>query len=239
MDSTRKAALTAGLFYLATIVFSIPAVGLYSGVLDDPEWVLGSTGGNGVVWGGLIEVLTAVACIGTAVALYPVLVRYGPARAMGFVASRTLEAALILTGVLAVLSVATLQTGGGDPAALRTTAGGLVAVKDWTFLLGPGLAPVINAACLATILYRFRLVPRWMPALGLIGAPMLAVSSLTTLFGGWEQTSATALVMALPIAVWEFSVGVYMTFRGLRAPSFDDAPTVLTAPSESAALASV
>src|SRR5919199_3633015 len=142
MDPTRKAALYAGLFYIATFVFSIPALGLYDGVLNDPNFVLGAGSDQGVLWGGLIEILTALTGIGTAVALYPVIKRYGPGRAVGFVASRTLEAAMIFTGVLAVLAVYKLRhdyAAGTDPAALTTSAHSLVAVKNWTFLLGPGI----------------------------------------------------------------------------------------------------
>lgn len=218
MDATRKAALAAGLFYIGTFVFSIPALRLYEGVLDDPNFVLGAGSDQGVLWGGLIEILTALTGIGTAVAVYPVIKRWGPGRAVGFVASRTLEAAMIFTGVLAVLAVYTLRQHGGDATTLTTTADGLVAVKDWTFLLGPGVAPAVNALCFATILHRSRLVPRWIPTVGLIGAPLLIASSTATLFGGWEQVSSPALLMALPIATWELSVGVYMTVKGFRTP---------------------
>src|SRR5919205_485948 len=121
MDATRKAALYAGLFYIGTFVFSIPALGLYKGVLDDPNFVLGAGSDQGVLWGGIIEVLTALTGIGTAVAVYPVIKRYGPSRAVGFIASRTLEAAMIFTGVLAVLAVYTLRQNGGDPTTLTTT----------------------------------------------------------------------------------------------------------------------
>lgn len=113
----RKLTIAAGLFYLATFVFSIPALALYEGVLEDPGYVLGAGSADGVLWGGLIEVLTALAGIGTAVAVYPILKRHSSSRAVGFVASRTLEAALIFTGVLAVLAVYTLRqdSGGGRP----------------------------------------------------------------------------------------------------------------------------
>jgi len=234
MDSIRKAALAAGLFYIATFVFSIPALGLYDGVVNDPNFVLGAGSDQRVLWGGLIEVLTALACIGTAVALYPVIKRHGPGRAVGFVASRTLEAAMIFTGVLAVLAVYTLRqdfAGGTDTAALTTTASGLVAVKEWSFLLGPGIMAAINALCFATILYQSRLVPRWMPTLGLIGAPLLLASTTATLFGAWEQVSGPSILLALPIATWEFSVGVYMTVKGFRTPPATDADdNVVSAP---------
>lgn len=226
MDRNRKLTLAAGLFYLGTFVFSIPALGLYAGVLDDPNWVLGAGSDGGVLWGGLIEVLTGLTGIGTALAVYPIIRRHAPGRALGFVASRTLEAAMIFAGVLAVLTVYTLRQRGGDPATLTTTADAFVAFKDWTFLLGPGLAPAVNALCFATVLRRTGLVPRWIPTLGLVGAPMLAISSTSTLFGGWEQTSAAGFVSALPIATWELSVGVYMLLKGFRTPPAEVDPGV-------------
>jgi Domain of unknown function (DUF4386) len=239
MDPTRKAALAAGLFYIGTFVFSIPALGLYDGVVNNPNFVLGAGSDQGVLWGGLIEVLTALTGIGTAVALYPVIKRHGPGRAVGFVASRTLEAAMIFTGVLAVLAVYTLRQdspGATDAATLTTTASGLVAVKDWSFLLGPGIMPAINALCFATIMYQSRLVPRWIPTVGLIGAPLLLASSTASLFGAWDQVSSAALLMALPIATWEFSVGVYMTVKGFRTPPATDADASVV-PAPPAALA--
>ena len=91
-----------------------------------------------------------------------------------------------------------------------------MALKDWSFLLGPGVMPAINALCFATILYQSRLVPRIIPTIGMIGAPLLLISSLVTLFGGWEQVSSKAMLFALPIAAWELSVGVYMIVKGFR-----------------------
>jgi hypothetical protein len=224
MTTIRKATLAAGLCYLGTFLFSIPALGLYDGVLNDARFVLGSGPDQGVLWGGLIEVLTALTGIGTAVALYPVVKRHGPARAVGFVASRTLEAAMIFVGVLSVLAVYTLRQdlGVADPAGLTTAAHALVALKDWTFLLGPGIMPAVNALCLATILRRTGLVPRIIPTIGLVGAPLLLTSSMVTMFGGWEQVSSPALAMALPIGLWELAVGVYMTVKGFRIPVVAD-----------------
>jgi hypothetical protein len=126
---------------------------------------------------------------------------------------------------------ATTRSGGADTAAVTTTASALVVVKDWTFLLGPGVMPAINALCFASILHQTRLVPRWIPTVGLIGAPLLLASSTATLFGAFEQVSAMALVSALPIATWELAVGVYLTVKGFTAPTVteDDAPTAPTA----------
>ena len=194
MAPMRKTALAAGLLYLATFVFSIPALGFYDGVLNNPDFVLGAGSDSGVLWGGLFEIITALTGIGTAVVLYPVIKRHGPTGAIGFVASRTLEAAMIFVGVISVLAVVHPPPGlrrHRRRPALTTTADALVAIKDWTFLLGPGVMPAINALCLATVLYRSRLVPRIIPTIGLIGAPLLLASVVATLFGAWEQVSAT------------------------------------------------
>jgi hypothetical protein len=220
-DPTRKYTMAAGLLYIATFVFSIPALPLYDDVVNNPDFVLGAGSDTPVLWGAMIEVLTGLAGIGTALALYPILRRYSRSRALGFATSRTLEAAMIFTGVLSVLSVVTLRQDftGTDTSGVLAAASALVALKNWSFLLGPGLMAVVNALCLATVLYQTRLVPRIIPTIGLVGAPVLLMSGVATLFGAWDQVSGPALLFALPIAVWEFSLGVWMTVKGFRQPA--------------------
>lgn len=221
MTTARKAALAAGLLYLATFLFSIPALGFYDGVLNDAGFVHGAGTDGGVLWGALFEILTALTGIGTAAVLYPIIKAHGRTGAIGFVASRTLEAAAIFVGVIAVLGVYTLRQdlAGTDPDGLTAAANALLAIKDWSFLLGPGILPVLNALCLATVLRRSGLVPRAIPTLGLIGAPILLASSTGTLFGAWDQVSGPALLFALPIAAWELSLGVWLTVKGFRTPT--------------------
>jgi ABC-type branched-subunit amino acid transport system permease subunit len=128
-----------------------------------------------------------------------------------------------------MLSIVTLRADvvGGDPAALMTTSRALLAQHHWSFLFGPGLMPAVNALLLATVMYRFRLVPRVIPLLGLVGAPLLLASSLATMFGGHAQVSSSALLFALPIAAWEFSLGVYLTVKGFKPVVTEpDAPVV-------------
>jgi hypothetical protein len=140
--------------------------------------------------GLLLDLVNALACIGTAVALYPVLRRQQEAVALGVVTSRMFEAAIILIGVVSLLAVVTLRRDlagapGTDPASLVTAGRALVAVRDWTFLLGPSLMPGINALLLGWLLYRSGLVPRVIPVLGLIGAPLLIASAT------WHCSAAT------------------------------------------------
>jgi hypothetical protein len=227
MSATRKAALIAGVAYIATFVFSIPVkFGLWTDVLDEPDWVLGAGSDSGVPLGSLFEVLTALTGVITAVALYPIAKRSSHRNALGFVTTRVMEAVIIFIGIFAVMATYTLRTevagtAGADPAALKTTGQALVAIHDWTFLLGPGLMAGLNALLIGSVMYRSHLLPRWIPTLGLFGAPLLLVSTAVTLFGGWGQTSGPAMLLVLPIAVWEFSFGVCMTVKGFRPAAVD------------------
>lgn len=201
MNHDRSLARTAGILYLVTFATSIPALALETPLLEHgihPEFA---------IWGALLEIMLAFACVGTAVALLPITRRYSEPLAVGFVVSRTLEASLILVGVLCVMTLTSLRTAGVD--AMSTLHG-------WTFLLGPGVMPAVNALLLGTVVLRARLVPAVIPIVGLIGAPILLASSLGTLFGAWTQTSAVAGLAALPVALWELSLGLWLTFTGVR-----------------------
>ena len=220
MDSMRKTALVAGIFYLITFI-SIPTLFLYGPVKNHQDWILGSGGHTAVLVGGFLEVIVALAGIGTAVTLYPVVKRQNEGFALGFVASRVLEASMIFAGVVSLLSLVSLRqhlggAAGANTAALVTTGASHVAVYNATFLLGQSFMPAINAVLLGTLLYQSRLVPRALPVLGLIGAPLLIAAVFATYFGGIEQSSSWAALLALPIAAWEFSLGVWLVVKGFR-----------------------
>jgi hypothetical protein len=218
MDTTRKLALAAGVLYLVTFAASLPTLAMKAPIADHADFILGHGSTTPVVWAGFFDFICAIAGIGTAVALYPVTRRYSRTSAIGFVTTRTIEGAILIVGAISLLSVVTLRNDftGGDTSALVTTGRSLLAQHDMAFLFGPGFMPAFNALFLATVMYRFDLVPRWIPVLGFIGAPLLFASSLATLLGGHGQVSDTATLFALPIAAWEFSLGVYMAVKGFK-----------------------
>jgi Domain of unknown function (DUF4386) len=214
MNTMRKTALIAGLIYLITFI-SIPTLSLYSPVRNDPNYILGPGPDTPILIGAVLEVIVALACIGTAVVLYPVVKRQHEGVALGFVGTRVLEAATIFAGVVSLLTVVTLRQSGAGADALAAGQA-LVAFNNWTFLLGQSFLPVVNALLLGSLLYRSRLVPRIIPLVGLIGAPLLLTSDVGVLFGLWPQVSVLTAIGALPIAVWEFSLGVYLVVKGFK-----------------------
>lgn len=228
MTSTRTTAVVAGVFYLITFVASIPAVVLLGPVLNNPDYIVSSGSDTRVIWGCLLDVVNAIACVGTAVTLFPVVKRQNEAVAFGFVTARVLEAAIIVVGVVSLLSVVTLRqdlagAAGADARSFATIGKSLVAVRDWTFLLGPGLIPAVNALLLGYLMYRSALVPRVIPVLGLIGAPLLVASALATMFGLNHQASVFSVIVTLPVAAWELSLGVWLVVKGFKpAPILAD-----------------
>ena len=221
MTSLRKTALVAGIFYLITFI-SIPTLALYGPVKNHRDWILTSGSSTGVLVGAFLEVIVALAGIGTAVTLYPVVKRQNEGVALGFVTSRLLEAAMIFTGVLSLLSLVTLRhdlggAAGANAAALVTTGASHVAVYNWTMLLGQTLMPCINALLLGSLMYRSRLVPRIIPIVGLIGAPLLLAAVIAALFSGSiGHVSAFQAIATFPVAAWEFSLGMWLVVKGFK-----------------------
>jgi hypothetical protein len=199
--------------YLLTFV-SIPTLALYSAV-HDPNYIVGPGPDTAVIIGGILEVIVALAGIGTAVVLFPVLKRQNEGAALGLVGSRVLEAAGIVAGVACLLSIVSLRQAGAGAAALVT--GQMLAILyDRIFLLSQSLMPAVNDLLLGVLLFQSRLVPRVLAWLALIGAPLLLASWIAVLFGIWGQNSTPAALAALPVALFEFSLGVYLVVKGFK-----------------------
>ncbi len=215
MDSSRKSSLAGGVLYLLTFV-SIPIGILYMSVLNDPNYIIGSGTDTAVVIGGILEIIVALAGIGTAVALYPVLKRQNEGIALGFIGSRVMEAGTIFADVVCLLAIVTLRRAGVGADALIT--GKTLVVLYSLFRLGQNLMPAVNDLLLGSLLYQSCLVPRILPLLGIIGAPLLIANTIIVMFG--ITTGPLYLLTGigvLPIALFEFSLGVWLTVKGFNS----------------------
>src|ERR671939_397569 len=215
MSPLRKTALVAGILYLLTFV-SIPSpFFLYDQVRNNPEYLLGPGPDTAVFFGGILEIIVALAGIGTAVALYPVLKRQNEGVALGLVGSRVLEGAGILAGVACLLSIVSLRQAGAGTGAL-VIGQTLATLYDRIFLLSQSLMPAVNDLLLGYLLYRSGLVPRVLPRIAFIGAPLLLASDAAKLFGLLGPTAPLAALAALPVAIFEFSLGVWLVVKGFQ-----------------------
>lgn len=223
MSSERKLGIATGVLFFITHVTSIAAIVLYQPVLSHPGYVLGNGAANSrIMLGGVLEVILAAAVIGTAVTLYPVVSRHNKGFALGYVGLRTLEAGIIVTGIASLLAVVSLQhdpTGTAANAAALTTVGkALVAVHNWTFIIGPGLVCGLNTVVMAYALYRSKLVARFIPFLGMIGGPLVFAANVASMFG---VPRSDVGVLVVPIFAWEVSLAIFLITKGFRSASTD------------------
>ena len=228
----QKIARVTGVLFVITFITSIPpALFLYGPLLDDPRYILGGGAADTrVLTGAFLELILIIANIGTAVVLWPVLKRVNEILALGFVTARVIESVFIAVGILSVLSMVTLRqeaAAGADANSLLAVGQSLVAIHDWTFLLGPGFVVGIgNGLILGYLMYRSGLVPRGMAILGLIAGPVLLARFVGILFGVIEPTSVLGSIMVVPEFVWELGVlGIWLIVKG-----FNPSAAVLSEP---------
>jgi hypothetical protein len=236
MTSDQKRARAFGVLYLITFVTSIPALALYETVLRHPvSYIAGSGHDKQVLFGALLELLLIIANIGTAVVIFPIVRRQSEELAVGYVTARLFECTFILIGIASMVAIITLRNQAAG-AAEGTVAYTLAAIKDWTFLLGPGwVVGWGNGLILGYLMYRSGLVPQRWCWLGLIGGPLLIVFGTAVMFTGNNPSSTLATLKnlsALPEGLWELFLGVYCTFRGFRlaSPILTDAEPATAVP---------
>ncbi|HCM76297.1 MAG TPA: DUF4386 domain-containing protein [Cytophagales bacterium] len=216
LDANRKTSLVAGILYLFTFV-SIPTLSLYIPI-HDPNYILGPGPDTNVIIGNILEIIVALACIGSAVTLYPILKKQNEGAALGLVGARVLEAGAIFVGVMFLLTVVTLrQTGAGAEALITSRT--LVTMYDRMFLISQSFMPAINDLLLGFLLYHSRLVPRWLSIIGIIGGPVLITGDVLVLLDCIGQRDPSTALFSVPVALFELALGIYLTFKGFKPAS--------------------
>ena len=218
MADDQRTARIFGVLFIITFITSIPALALYQPVLDDPVGYIAGGGDDAKIYlGVLLELLLIIANVGTAVVLYPIVRRQNEILSIGYVTARVMESVFIAAGIIFVLGIVSLRA--DDPSA-SALAVSLAALKDWTFLLGPGfIVGWGNGLILAYLMYKSRLVPRAMTWFGLIGGPLIILSGIGVLFDVFDAGSPVQGLATAPEFIWELSLGVYCTVWGFKRDS--------------------
>src|SRR4051794_29170558 len=226
MALDQKRARVFGVLYLITFITSIPALLLYQPVLDNPvAYIAGAGHDKQILFGAFLELLLIIANIGTAVVIFPIVRRQSEELSLGYVTARIIECTFILVGIISVVGIISLRNQVAG-AAEGTVAYTLAAIKDWTFLLGPGwIVGWGNGLILGYLMYRTGLVPRRVAWLGLVGGPLIILTGTAIMFGGNHPSSTLRSLQGISTApefVWELFLGVYCTIWGFRR----DAPVL-------------
>jgi hypothetical protein len=222
VDPTRKTALAVGVLFILTFITSIGAVIAYGPVLSDTNYITGAGADGRVFLGAFLELMLILTNIGCAVVLFPLLKRQNETLALGYVTARLVECTFILVGLLSVLAIVTMRqkAAGADAGVLVLIGKSLLAIHDWTFLLGPGFTDGIGTGLiLGWLMYRSGVVSRRMALFGVVGGPLLAASGIAVLFGVIPQGSPVQSIATVPEIVWEAFLGLWLTFKGFSQAS--------------------
>ncbi|MCM3675482.1 DUF4386 domain-containing protein [Peribacillus simplex] len=222
MNTTKKSALIVGVLFILAAVTAIIGLILYKPILNGTDYLInGSEHANQVILGALMELILVASAIGTATTMFPILRRYNETIALWHVFFRFLEAIVITIGVISVLSLLTLSrefvaAGAPDTASFQTSGIVLKAIHDWTFMLGPLFMLGINTMMYSYIFYKSKLVPRFIPILGMTGATLVFICALLVMFGVIQQISVWGAILALPVAANEMILAVWLIVKGFN-----------------------
>ena len=231
MSSTRRTALIFGVLYLATFVFSIAGVLLYDPVLHPAKFMAGAGGDTRVRLGAVCEVFLIIANIGTALVVYPIFRRRYEVLSLGYVAARLAECTFIAIGIVSYLAVVTLHqtTVGGTAGSLLGDARALVAVRNWTFVLGPGfVAGLGNGVILGYMMSRSGLMPRGLSILGLLGGSRICITGLGVVLDVFARGGTAQAIATVPEFIWELSLGTYPLVKGFKPSPILEAGVVIS-----------
>lgn len=219
-------AVITGLFFIAATVSAIVGMKLYDPILNNPGYLTdGAKNAVQIIFGALSELVLVCTAAGTGIMLFPYLRKFNERLGLGYIVFRLLEAVFILIGIVSVLALLTLShsyTNEADPAidAFQTAGTLLKAIHDWTFILGPLFMLGINTFIYSYVFYKSNLVPRKLAMLGIAGAVLVFISAPLVMLEIISQLSVLQVLLALPIAIYEMVLAVWLIAKGFNLQHF-------------------
>ena len=224
MNSDRKAAILTGVFFIIGTVAGMISLGVFTDpVVGAPDVLVSVSANEGkVIMGVLFELVMAVALAGMAIAIYPVLRKHSPSLAIGYFGARILEVGIFILSAISLLTLVTLSkafVGAGAPDAsyFQTSGEMLLAIRDWGghAVLDVAVFP-LGALLLNGLLYRARLVPRWVSGWGFIGATLYWAAGLLVMFGIINPLETIHISLQAPLGVQEIALALWLIIKGFN-----------------------
>lgn len=220
--ATKRHAVITGLFFIAATVTAIIGLLLYMPVIDAADPIVAARiNADRIAWGAFFELLLSIANCGTALMLLPVLSQVSKRLGPAYLAFRSLEVVAILMGAVSMLALSTIATRTGTEAS-PVIGNALIALHDWTFVLGPHFLLGVNTLIYSSLFLRSGLVPRPLAVLGVTGALLILIVGTIEVLGVITPYSSITMMMALPIAVYEMVLAGRLIMKGFGAAPHDE-----------------
>ena len=222
MNSNKKTAIIVGVLFITATATYMLGSGYLEPILYAPDYLINvSANENLVLIGMLLELVNHVAVVCIPFMMFPVLKKHNEALALGYVVFRVIESVTLIVGSISLLSLLTLsqesvKTGAPDASYFLTLGTSLLAARDWTILLGVNIVFPLGALIFNYLLYKSKLIPRWLSGWGLIGATLLLARGLLMIFG-FDQF----VLLTLPIWVQEMVFAVWLIVKGFNSSAIN------------------
>ncbi|MBU2535380.1 MAG: DUF4386 domain-containing protein [Chloroflexi bacterium] len=222
MNTNRKTAISVGVLFIIATVLGVLGNNLFKPILAAPDYLIKiSANENQVIIGGLLVLLSAFACAGIAICLYPILRKYNEGLALGAVGLRLMEGMLYIVGVVGLLSILTLsqeyvKAGASNASLFQASGTSLLAVRDWAGKLSI-IAFTVGALMYYYVFYQSKLIPRWLSGWGFLGAALSLAAVLLAISGQIIYFSTVFILLQLPIGVQEMVLAVWLIVKGFNS----------------------
>jgi Domain of unknown function (DUF4386) len=219
MNSSNKTAKWAGALFIIATAASLLGTG-FTGSADAPDYLVRiSANGSQIMIGALLAFIAAAGSASIAISLYPILKKYNEGLALGAVGFRLIEGVFYIVGIIGLLLLLTLSQefvrAGAPGASYFQTLGALIlAARNWANFVFGVISFCLGALMYYYVFYQSKLVPRWLSGWGLIAIALLLAMALLIMFG--QEPSGMTLLLALPIAVQEMVLAVWLIVKGFN-----------------------
>ena len=221
MNTDRRTAIVAGILFIVATAASLWGSSFIAPVLSAPDYLAAmAENGTAIMVGALLSFVAAATSAGIAISLYPVLRRYNEGLALGSVGYRLIEGVFYTVGIICLLSLYALSRElanvvGQDPSYFKTLGHVLLTTRDLANFVFGVMAFCIGACLYYCVFYRSKLIPRWLSVWGLVAILLLLAAVLITLLDGEPYSiSGTLVFLALPIALQEMVLAVWLIAKG-------------------------
>jgi len=215
MDSTRKTAIIVGVLFIIVMVSTLMS-GVFLGSINDPDYLTAVSANESQVLIGVLLMLALVASVvAIPIVMFPILKKHSESLALGYVGVRIFEGFfdVVIYGIapllLLTLSQEFVKAGAPDASYYQTSGALLLAVKDWSHVL-ENFPYGLGALIFNYLLYKSKLIPRWLSVWGLIGATLMLVTGLLRMF------DPSLVYLALPILLYEMVLAVWLIVKGFN-----------------------
>ena len=223
MSFNKSNAKITGWLFIVAAVSSIIGLKLYDPILSDNNFIVSANNHyNQIIFGAINELILVVSATGTGIMLYPLLKRYNESMGIGYLSFRMLEAVFIMIGLLSILTVLSISESYVDGAITdKANAQNLglsfISLHKWTFMLGPNFMLSINTFIYSFVFYKTKIIPSNLARLGLLASFLIMTAAILELFGVIQQISTWGILLALPIALYEMTLAIYLITKGTKA----------------------